>query len=95
MLPAVRLMSEARRGRLRRLWAWAMTSSTSDGRRRATTLEEGVAWFETYLERASQNGFITGETARSSGHEGWRADLDFLCTERGMRQVIEKTQVEA
>jgi hypothetical protein len=94
-LPAVRLMSPDRQRAMRGFWGWVLSSKKTDGTRRATSAEEALAWIKAYFERASKNDFIMGRTQRSGEHANWRADLDFLLTNKGKRQVIEKTEVAA
>lgn len=94
-LPRVRLMSPARQKALRKTWAWVLTSSTSTGRRRAETAEQALQWFDDYFRRASENDFLMGRTPRGPEHANWQPDLDFLLTDKGMKQVIEKTQAAA
>ncbi len=94
-LPRVRLMQGGREKALRKLWAWVLSSSKADGSRRATTAEQALAWVGDYFERASANDFLMGRGTRSEAHANWRCDLDFLLTDRGMRHVIEKTEVAA
>jgi hypothetical protein len=36
-----------------------------------------------------------GRHEASGKHAGWRADFDFLLTEKGKKHVIEKTEVAA
>jgi hypothetical protein len=92
-LPSVRLMSDKRKRALAKFWAWVLTTSTPDGTRRATTRDEALEWFRRYLERARDNDFLMGRTARNGDHAGWECDLDFLLTDKGMKHVIEKTLV--
>jgi hypothetical protein len=91
-LPRVKLMPKTRQAALRKLWGWVLSSSKSDGARRATTAEEALEWIGGYFARAADNDFLMGRTQRSGEHANWRCDLDFLLTDRGMRHVIEKTQ---
>ncbi len=93
-LPAVRVVKPGgdRQRAIAGLWKWVMTSTRGDGARRASTIEEGVAWFRNYFNRARDNDFVMGREGRGAGHENWEADLDYLCTERGMKRVIEKTK---
>lgn len=84
-------MPPSRQKALRKLWGWVLSSSKSDGSRRATTAMEALQWIDGYFARASENDFLTGRTQRSGEHANWRCDLDFLLTERGMKHVIEKT----
>lgn len=96
-LPGVRVMKPGgdRHKAIAGLWQWVMTSSRGDGSRRATTQDEGVQWIRDYFARAHDNAFIMGREARGPGHESWEADIDFLCSERGMKRVIEKTKERA
>jgi len=94
-LPRCRLMPKSRQDELRRVWGWVLSSTKSDGSRRASTAEEALEWFAGYFARASENDFLMGRTQRSPGHEKWSCDLDFLLTDKGMKQVIEKTVTEA
>jgi hypothetical protein len=98
-LPRVKLQDGptwvARQKAMRSLWAWVLSSRKSDGSPRATTGDEGLAWIAGYFRRASQNDFVMGRTARSAEHANWRADFDFLLSQKGLKQVIEKTQEAA
>lgn len=92
-LPKVRLTDDAKRkAAIQKLWKWVFTSPKSDGQPRAATLDDGVKWVRGYFGHASQNDFIMGRTQRAAGHEGWRADFDFLISDKGLKQVIEKTR---
>lgn len=77
------------------LWNWVLTSVRNGNVRRATNRAEGLAWIRDYFTRARDNDFIMGREKRGVGHENWEADLDYLCTERGMKRVIEKTRDRA
>jgi hypothetical protein len=94
MLPGVGLVTAERKKAMREMWVWVLKSTRRDNTRRAETAEQAVTWFTTYFETAALNDFITGKTPRSRGHEGWKADLTFLLSKRGMLQVIERTQTE-
>jgi hypothetical protein len=93
-LPGVRVMDAKRQRGIRNRWAWVLSSTKSDGTRRATTAAEALRWFRDYFARVRANGWLMGETP-SRGHEGWKADLDFLMTDRGLKAVLERTQVAA
>lgn len=80
---------------MRKWWGWVLSSTRETGERRATTTEEALAWIGDYFAHASGNDFLMGRGDRSGVHANWRADFDFLLTERGMRHVIEKTEVAA
>ena len=91
-LPKAKLLPASRQRALRKLWGWVLSSSKSDGQRRATTSEEAIGWVRGYFARASLNEFLMGRTPRGVEHANWQCDLDFLLSEKGMKQVIEKTQ---
>lgn len=94
-LPAVRLHTKDRVRAIAKLWSWVLTSCKPDDTRRATTPEEALQWIRSYFERARDNDFLMGRTVRTGEHANWKCDLDFLLTDKGMKQVIEKTQVTA
>lgn len=90
-LPRVRLMPASRQKAMRKTWGWILSSTKSDGTRRAQTTDEALEWLRSYFARASENDFLMGRGPRSAEHAGWQCDLDFLLTDKGMKQVIEKT----
>lgn len=92
-LPKVRLMPDSRQKALRNLWGWVLSSCRSNGDPRATTAQEALTWISDYFARADCNDFLMGRTARTNAHSSWVCDLDFLLTEKGKSQVIEKTEV--
>ena len=92
--PRARVMSDSRTKAIKAMWRWVMTSTKSDGLRRAETAEQGMEWFRQYFGRVRANDFLMGRTPRSADHANWRPDIDYLMTDRGLKQVIEKT-VEA
>lgn len=94
-LPRCRLMPEDRSKAIKRRWSWVLTSKKPDGVKRAQTSADGMAWFRSYFERARCSDHLMGRVARAAGHEGWQCDLDFLLGDKGMKAVIEKTEVTA
>lgn len=94
-LPSVRLHTKDRVRAIRKVWDWVLTSNRADGSRRATTGDEALLWFRDYFTRATANDFLMGRGSRSADHSNWRCDLDFLLTDKGMKHVIEKTEVPA
>jgi hypothetical protein len=94
-LPRATLMQPPRQKALRKVWGWILSSKKSDGSRRASTAEEAIEWLRAYFRRAADNDFLMGRTAKAPGHENWECDLDFLLTDKGMKQVIEKTREAA
>ena len=91
-LPKARLMPQSRQKALRKIWAWVLSSTKTDGSRRAKTADEAITWLRGYFERARANDFLMGRTPRGAEHANWQCDLDFLLTDKGMKQVIERTQ---
>jgi hypothetical protein len=90
-LPKVRLATPDRRKALLKTWRWVLTSRRTDGERRAETSEQAREWFRDYFTRARANDFLMGRSQRFGEHAGWKCDLDFLLTDRGLKHVIEKT----
>jgi hypothetical protein len=90
MLPRVRTMDADRKTEIRGLWEFAFTTTKDDGTPRATNTEEGVAWIATYFRAAAANGFINGTTPRSSSHANWEAKIDYVCSAKGRRKVLEE-----
>lgn len=80
---------------MRTFWGWVLSSRKSDGSRRAETGEQALEWIAAYFRRAAENDFVAGRSKPGPGHEGWRADLEYLLSKRGLKQVIEKTQERA
>lgn len=91
-LPKAMLLTNKRKTSIAKIWTFALTSKKQDGSPRATTAVEALQWISDYFERAHTNDFLMGRSQRSAGHENWECDLDFLLTEKGMKQVIEKTR---
>jgi hypothetical protein len=85
------MMEGARQKAISSFWKWTLTSKRSDGQRRATNSDQAIVWIGAYFARARENDFIMGRTARSAEHSNWRADLDYLISPKGRKQVIEKT----
>jgi hypothetical protein len=94
-LPAVRLMNEARKKALGKLWRFVLTSTKTDGTRRAYDADQAMTWLRDYFSRARDNDFLMGRTGRVGEHSNWQCDLDFLLTDKGMKHVIEKTKENA
>lgn len=90
-LPTIRLMSDGRKKAISAMWKFVLTSKRSDGQRRAHDAEQAMEWMRGYFGRVRDNDFLMGRSAKASGHEGWRCDLDFLLTEKGKKHVLERT----
>jgi hypothetical protein len=92
-LPRVKVVdAKGRRKKLSDFWTFVFTSKRTDGTIRATNADEAMVWIRGFFQRASRNDFIMGRTARGAGHEAWEAGLDYLVSENGRIQVIEKTR---
>ena len=91
-LPAVRLMPDKRKKSISGFWTFVLTSKKADGTPRATTADDATAWVRQYFERARDNDFLMGRSKRGADHSGWECDLDFLLSDKGRIQVIEKTK---
>lgn len=85
------MMEGPRRTAIGNFWKWTLTSKRSDGQQRATDAQGALAWIDAYFTRARDNDFIMGRTVRSAEHANWKADLDYLVSAKGRKQVIEKT----
>lgn len=94
-LPQCRVMPDARRKALQRRWRWVLTSKLPGGARRAESADAALDWFRRFFERARGSDFLMGRGHRSAGHEGWQCDLDFLLGDKGLKTVVEKTEVVA
>lgn len=94
-LPVVKLLNDGRKKALATFWKWVLTSTRTDGQPRATTHAEAMEWVESYFKRARENNFLMGRISQVGAHAGWVCDLDFLLTEKGKKQVIEKTKEAA
>lgn len=94
-LPGVRVMDKAREKAIRDRWEWVLSSTKPDGTRRATTTDEAFEWFRSYFLRARDNDFLMGRTPRSGEHANWKPDIEYLMKSSGLKQVLEKTNLEA
>lgn len=91
-LPAVRLLGAPRKKAISSFWKFVLTSKRSDGQPRATDAESALVWIRAYFSRARENDFLMGRGTKATGHEGWTCSIDFLMSEKGRIQVIEKTK---
>lgn len=91
-LPAARLLPAKRKAAIHTFYHWVMQSTRSDGVRRAETDEQALVWINEYFLRARDNDFLMGRGTKSAEHKNWECDIDFLISEKGKKQVIEKTK---
>lgn len=92
-LPRVKVVSDDRKLAMRKLWRWLLTSKADDGELRCKDAAEAMNWIHAYFAQAGQNDFLMGKTQRSPGHSAWTADFDFLLSPKGMKHVIERTDI--
>lgn len=91
-LPSVKLMTDKRKKAISKFWKFVLTSKKSDGTHRAENSEQALDWIDSYFLRVLENDFLMGKTGRAGDHSNWQCDLDYLMTDKGMTQVIEKTR---
>lgn len=90
MLPSVR-RSLFKAGKnmtaMRQRWGWVMTAKHERGARAglplATTLEEGIEWFERFFAYAAESDFLTGKNGKWSS-----CDLAWLMTAAKFENVL-------
>lgn len=91
-LPSVRIVTEKRKRSIGKFWQFVLTSKKSDGTHRAENSEQALEWIESYFMRVRENDFLMGKTGRTGEHSNWQCDIDYLMTDKGITQVIEKTR---
>ena len=85
--------AKGRKPGIEAFWNWLFTSErSSDGSKRATDADGAMAFVRKYFERARLNPFLIGTAPRSPAHGNWRCDIDYLLSDKGRIQVIEKTE---
>jgi len=89
-LPRVKTMGAKRKKTLHAFWRWLFTELKSDLLPRASTREEALAYTSSFFEVARQDDFIMGRRPPGRDHQGWRADLEYLVSEKGRARVIER-----
>jgi len=94
-LPQCRVMTAARLKALKTRWRWVLTTEKSVGTRRAESAAEAFEWFRKFFDQARESDFLMGRITRSAGHTGWKCDLEYLLGDKGLIQVIEKTEAPA
>lgn len=94
-LPNVRVMDDSRKKLIANRWKWVLSSTKNDGSRRAENAKQAVDWFRDFFELTRENDFLMGRTPRVNGHANWKCDIDFLMSDKGLKQVLEKTGVAA
>jgi hypothetical protein len=90
-LPRAKLVTAPRKRAMTTRWEWIFATPKDDGTPRATTADEALAWLDKFFEKANDNDFVMGRTPRSAAHQGWRCDIDYLLSDKGLAQVLEKT----
>lgn len=91
-LPSIRLMTDKRKRSIAQFWSFVLTSKKTDGTSRADNADTAMVWTRQFFNRARENDFLMGRSKRSAEHAGWVCDLDYLLSEKGRIQIIEKTK---
>jgi hypothetical protein len=94
-LPQVRVMDAEREKAIGKFWGWVLTHPRPDGTARATNADEALDWTRQYFTRARDNDWLMGRTKRGAEHENWKCSIEYLLSTRGMKKVIEETEVPA
>ncbi len=94
-LPEIRVVNDKRKRLVQKFWRFVLTSKRTDGQRRAIDRETGLQWVSGFFERARDNDFVMGRLPKIGNHANWVADIDYLLSEKGISQVIEKTRLAA
>lgn len=72
---------------LKARWRWVMTanyeSGARAGTRMATTVDEGLAWFDRYFAYVAKSDWLTGKTTE------WSADLGWLVNGANFEKVMQ------
>lgn len=93
--PRVQVLNDSRKRAISKFWKFVLTTKKSDGSPRATNAAEALEWIGSYFNRVRDNAFLMGKIGRVGEHSGWKCDLDYLLTDKGISQVIEKTEARA
>lgn len=78
MLPKVAKLTQTRIKHIRARWYERMSAG------KYSTTDEGLAYWGRFFAKVAITPFLTGENDR-----GWRADFDYLMSERGFLAIIE------
>ena len=85
--PPVRVIHKTRRRIMEARWreAAAMTCEPFGYRTKA----EGFAAWRAFFEVCNESAFLTNQMPPRAGHENWKADFDFLISEKGFTRALE------
>lgn len=74
---------------MRQRWKWLLTAKRDDTRERyATTVEEGVDWFDRFFDQVANSPLLMGRKSR------WRADLGWLMKRENFIKVVAGNYLE-
>jgi hypothetical protein len=72
---------------------WTQARKLTEPRRRQLKARlvdcGGIDGWRDAIAKAEASAFLTGKTAPGNGHEGWRADLDFLLRQAKFLKLVE------
>lgn len=76
---------------MRQRWAWVMTADHESGefvgQRLASSVAEGVTWFQRFFAYVAESPLLCGECSRSDGRT-WSADIVWLMELNNLQQVL-------
>lgn len=85
--PPVRVINKTRRRSLDARWREAAVMTCEPFGYETKT--EGLAAWREYFEVCNRSAFLTNQTPPRPGHENWKADFDFLISEKGFARALE------
>jgi len=95
-LPRALTLNSKRMEGIARFWRRVLTDTRPDtGERRATNADEALEWISRYFEVVRGIDWMNGRGARSADHPRWRADIDYLTSERAWAKVIDASGGDA
>ena len=82
-LPRIKMWTNDRQAALRQRWGEMLRV------RGWRTVDDGLIWFRDFFKEVEESDFLMGRIKRNTGHEGWKAGIDFLLSPKGFRGVVE------
>jgi hypothetical protein len=89
-LPRVLALNQKRKDGIAKFWRRVLIDTRPDtGERRATNASDALQWIRRYFEVARGIDWMMGRGQRSAEHARWKADIDYLVSERAWPKVID------